>query len=103
MCAVRDQTTVDPLQALRTSRELIESLHTGRWDMITEARLRGATWDAVALAMNQRTDEIRNEYAAMVDWVAQPPPGLCRPRPVPGRAVVRCAMILTIRPVRLPY
>ncbi|MFP5072395.1 hypothetical protein ACLFMI_22355 [Pseudonocardia nantongensis] len=68
--AFRDARTVDPLHVLRTTFELIESLHAGRWDIITEARNRGATWDEVGRAMNQRTEAVRCEYAAMVDWVA---------------------------------
>ena len=66
----RDARTVDPLDVLRTAFELIESVRAGRWDAITEARLRGATWDEIARAMNERPDAVRNEYAAMVDWVA---------------------------------
>lgn len=68
--AVRDNRAVDPLQVLSTTHDLIESLTAGRWDAITEARLRGATWDEIARTLNQRTDAVRNEYAAMVDWVA---------------------------------
>ncbi|WP_344024308.1 hypothetical protein [Pseudonocardia kongjuensis] len=69
--AVRDEHTVDPIQVLSDTYDLIQSLTAGRWDAITEARLRGATWDQVAVAVNQRVEEIRNEYAAMVDWVAK--------------------------------
>ena len=65
----RDARTVDPLHVLCTTFELIESLHAGRWDTITEARLRGATWDEIARAMNERPDAVRTEYAAMVDWI----------------------------------
>lgn len=68
--AFRDHRTVDPLQVLHTTHDLIESLTAGRWDAITEARLRGASWGDIARAMNQRAEEIRNEYAAMFDWVA---------------------------------
>lgn len=66
----RDARTVDPLHVLRVTVELIESLHAGRWDAITEARLRGATWEEVGRAMNERPDAVRCEYAAMIDWVA---------------------------------
>lgn len=69
-CAFRDARTVDPLDVLRTMFELIESLHAGRWDAITEARLRGATWDDIGRAMNERGEAVHCEYAAVVDWVA---------------------------------
>ena len=68
--AFRDARTVDPLYVLRTTFELIESLQAARWDAITESRLRGATWDEIAHAINERPDAVRNEYSAMVDWVA---------------------------------
>ncbi|MFP5072732.1 hypothetical protein ACLFMI_24080 [Pseudonocardia nantongensis] len=68
--AFRDTRTVDPLHVLQTTYELIESLHAGRWDAITEARLRGATWEEIGRAMNERPDAVRCEYAAIVDWVA---------------------------------
>lgn len=50
--------------------ELIESLHASCWDAITEARLRGATWDEVGRAMNERPGADRYAYTAMVDWGA---------------------------------
>ncbi|ALE86010.1 hypothetical protein [Pseudonocardia sp. HH130629-09] len=71
--AVRDQRTVDPLDVLRTTVELIESLHAGRWAVVTGARLRGATWEEIGHALNERPDAVRCEYTAMVDWV--PPTG----------------------------
>lgn len=80
---VRDQRTVDPLHVLATTQNLIESLTAGRWDAITEARLRGATWDDIARAMSKRADDIRNEYAAMVEWLTTHRPdfvGLARYR-----------------------
>jgi len=67
--AFRDTHAVDPLAVLTATFELIETLHAGRWDAITEARLRGSTWDEVGRAMNERPDAVRCEYAAMVDWV----------------------------------
>nr|WP_145983068.1 hypothetical protein [Pseudonocardia sp. AL041005-10] len=69
--ALRDRHTVDPLDILSTAYDLIQRLTAGRWDAITEARLRGATWDQVAVALNVRADEVRTEYAAMVDWCSE--------------------------------
>lgn len=73
--AVRDQRTVDPLDVLRTTVELVESLHAGRWDVVTEARLRGASWKEIGHAMNECPEAVRCEYTAMVDWLAIHRPG----------------------------
>ncbi|MEU6701733.1 hypothetical protein [Pseudonocardia sp. NPDC046786] len=71
---VRDRRTVEPLDVLRTIAELVESLHAGRWDVITEARLRGATWTEIGHAMNERPDAVRCEHTAMVNYFADHQP-----------------------------
>ncbi|WP_214365669.1 hypothetical protein [Pseudonocardia sp. H11422] len=59
--ACRDARTVDPLHIPRTTTELIESLHAGRFDTITEARHRGASWEQIGEALHQRSDAVRCE------------------------------------------
>jgi len=99
MRAVRDNPAVDPLQLLRITHDLIESLTAGHGEVITEARLRGATWEQVAMAMNQRVDEVRNEYGSMVEWFAthRPTSLICPGTALPCRSKPRTATLTAIR------
>ena len=69
--AVRDQRTVDPIEVLSTTYDLIQSLSAGRGAAHTQPPRRGATWDQVAVALNVRADQVRNEFTAMVGWCSE--------------------------------
>ncbi|NWJ74281.1 hypothetical protein HX744_27790 [Pseudonocardia sp. ICBG1122] len=66
---IHDQQTTDPLHALRTTVELIESLRGGTFDTITEARRRGATWEEIGNALHEQPEAVRCEYAAMAAYL----------------------------------
>lgn len=65
----------DRCLTVRDAHTLALRLQEARWDTITEARLRGATWDDVAHAMNETTINVRADCTTMVDWVAKNQPG----------------------------